>query len=108
MRFSSQLLFRCIAISHQFFDDMGSISSRTINGAWYFRQECSANNGKRFRTASPYKIVIEPLLCDDQKIKRKKFVNWVQTNFRKEDTMRIFFSDEKFFGIDGVYDSQND
>ena len=56
----------------------------------------------------PYKKVIEPLLSNDQKIKRKKFANWVRTNFRNEDTMRILFSDEKFFDIDGVYNSQND
>jgi len=56
----------------------------------------------------PYKKVIEPALSDDQKIKRKKFANWVRTNFRKEDILRIFFSDEKFFDIDGVYNSQND
>jgi hypothetical protein len=56
----------------------------------------------------PYKKVIEPTHFDDQKIKRKKFANWVQTNFRKEDTLRILFSDEKFFDIDGVYNSQND
>ena len=28
--------------------------------------------------------------------------------FRKEDTMGFLFSDEKFFDIDGVYNSQND
>ena len=56
----------------------------------------------------PYKKVIEPLLSNDQKIKRKKFANWVGTNFRKKDTMRILFSDEKFFDIDGVYNFQND
>ena len=56
----------------------------------------------------PYKKGIEPSLFDDQKIKRKKFVNWVRNNFRKEETMRILFSDEKFFDIDGVYNSQND
>ena len=50
----------------------------------------------------PYKKVIEPLLSNDQKIKRKKFANGVRTNFRKEDTMRILFSDEKLFDIDGV------
>jgi inhibitor of nuclear factor kappa-B kinase subunit alpha len=33
---------------------------------------------------------------------------WVRTNFRKEDTLKILFSDEKFFGIDGVHNSQND
>ena len=38
----------------------------------------------------------------------KKFANWVRRNFRKEDTIRILFSDEKFFDIDGVYNSQND
>ncbi|CAF4630188.1 unnamed protein product [Rotaria magnacalcarata] len=56
----------------------------------------------------PYKKVVEPLLSDDQKIKRKKFTSWIRTNFRKEETMRILFSDEKFFDIDGVYNSQND
>ena len=56
----------------------------------------------------PYKKVIEPLLSNDQKIKRQKFANWVRTNFRKEHTMRILFSDEKFFDIDGVDHSQND
>ena len=55
-----------------------------------------------------YKKVIEPLLTDEQKAKRKKFSNWVRTNFRKEDTMKILFSDEKMFDIDGVYNSQND
>ena len=56
----------------------------------------------------PYKEVTEPLLFNDQKIKWKKFANWIPTNFRKEDTMTILFLDEKFFDIDGVYNSQND
>lgn len=56
----------------------------------------------------PYKKVIEPSLSDDHKIQRKKFANWVRTNFRKEETMKILFSDKKFFDIDGVYNSQND
>ena len=55
-----------------------------------------------------YKIVIEPLLSNDQKIKRTIFANRVRTNFRKENTMRILFSDEKFFDVDSVYNSQND
>ena len=41
-----------------------------------------------------YEKVIEPLLCDDQKIKRKKF--------RKEETLKILFSDEKYFDTDDV------
>ena len=56
----------------------------------------------------PYKKLIEPLLSDDQKLKRKQFANWVRTNFRKEDALKILFSDEKMFDIDGVYNTQND
>ena len=43
----------------------------------------------------PCKIPIEPLLKDEHKAQRKKFANWVRKKFRKEDTMRILFSDEK-------------
>jgi hypothetical protein len=42
-----------------------------------------------------YKLTIEPKLTEEQKNKRKKFVNWIDHNFRKENTMRILFSDEK-------------
>ena len=56
----------------------------------------------------PYKRIIEPALTDDHKAKRKKFANWVRTNFKKEQTMKIIFSDEKMFDIDGVYNSQNE
>ena len=56
----------------------------------------------------PYKKVIEPLLSDDQKLKRKQFANWDRTNFRKENTLKILFSDKKMFDIDGVYNTQND
>ena len=37
-----------------------------------------------------------------------KFANWMRTNFRKENTMNILFSDEKMFDIEGVYNSHND
>ena len=30
------------------------------------------------------------------------------TNFRKKDILKILFSDEKFFDIDGVYHSENE
>ena len=56
----------------------------------------------------PYKKIMGSSLFHDQRIKRKKFVNWVRTNFRKEDTMKILFPDEKYLDIDGVYNSQND
>ena len=56
----------------------------------------------------PYKKIMEPSLSDDQRVKRKKFTYWLRTNFRKADSIKILFSDEKYFDIDGVYNSQND
>ena len=56
-----------------------------------------------------YKIQNEPLLTNKHKEKRVKFANCIRTNFfRKENTMKILFSDEKMFDIDGIYNSQND
>jgi len=55
-----------------------------------------------------YKMQKEPMLTDGHKEKRIQFANWVRRTFRKEDTMKILFSDEKMFDIDGVYNSQND
>ena len=54
------------------------------------------------------KKIIELPLSDDRKVKWKQFTNWLRTNFRKEDTIRILFSDEKFFDIDGVYNCPNE
>ena len=56
----------------------------------------------------PYKITVEPLLKDEHKAQRKKFGNWTRKMFRKEDTMRILFSDENMFDRDGIYNSEND
>ena len=56
----------------------------------------------------PYKCTIEPALTDEHKEKRKKFANWIRTNFQKQETLKILFSDEKMFDIDGVYNTQND
>jgi hypothetical protein len=56
----------------------------------------------------PYKKRIEPLLTDNDKEKRIKFANWIRHNFRKEKTLRILFSDEKMFDLDGMYNAQND
>ena len=50
----------------------------------------------------------EPFLTDEHKEKRMKFANWSRTNFRKENTMNILFSEEKIFDIDGVYNFRND
>ena len=45
---------------------------------------------------------------DEHKAQRKKFIDWTRKKFRKEDTMRIFFSDEKIFDLGGIYNNQND
>ena len=55
-----------------------------------------------------YKKIMKPSLFDDQKIRQKQFANWIRTNFRKEDILRILFSDEKFFDIDDVYNVDNE
>ena len=55
-----------------------------------------------------YKMQKETLLTDEHKEKTMKFANSIRTNFRKENTMNILFSDEKMFDIDGVYNSHND
>ena len=46
-------------------------------------------------------------MMDTEKLKRKKFANWVRTNFKKEGTFKILFPDEKIFDIDGVCNAQN-
>jgi hypothetical protein len=56
----------------------------------------------------PYKYLIEPALFEEHKEKRKKFAKWIRTNFRKQETLKILFSVEKMFDIDGVYNTQND
>ena len=55
-----------------------------------------------------YRMQEEPLLTNEHKEKKMKFANWRRTNFRKENTMNILFSDEKMFDIVGVYNSHND
>ena len=54
-----------------------------------------------------YKIQNESLLTNEYKEKRVKFANWIRMNFRKQNTMKILFSDE-MLDIDGIYNSQND
>ena len=55
-----------------------------------------------------YKKIVQPFLTDAHKAERKALANWILINFRKEQTMRIPFSDEKIFDIDRVYNLQND
>ena len=55
-----------------------------------------------------YKMIREPKLTDKQKLRRVAFSNWIRNNFRKSDTLKFVFSDEKIFAVDGVYNRQND
>ena len=55
-----------------------------------------------------YKHRVEPLLTNGQKVKRIKFANWIRNHFRKEQTLKILFSDEKIFDLNGMYNAQND
>ena len=81
------------------------VSSRKLAGELGIsRSSCSENDLKLWA----YKMQNESMLTDEHKVKRLKFANWLRTNFRKEDTMKILFSDEKLFNIDGIYNSQND
>ncbi|CAF3169579.1 unnamed protein product [Rotaria sp. Silwood2] len=38
----------------------------------------------------------------------RTFANWVLNNYSKDDTKKWLFRDEKFFDLDGIYNSQND
>ena len=42
------------------------------------------------------------------KLSGKQFANWERKKFWKEDTMRILFSHEKMFDLDGIHNSEND
>ena len=55
-----------------------------------------------------YKKRVQPALTGFEKSKRMKLANWVRHNFRKKHTLRILFSDEKMFDLDGMYNAQND
>ena len=50
-----------------------------------------------------HKKRVQPFLTDAQKAEKKALANWIRNNFRKDQTMRILFSDEKIF----VYNLQN-
>ena len=56
----------------------------------------------------PIKVRVVPLLKGEHKAKRKGFSNWIRTYFKKKTTMKILFSNEKMFDIDGVHNLQND
>lgn len=55
-----------------------------------------------------YKKRKEPALTPQQKLTRKQFSKWTSRNLTQDERQRVVFSDEKYFDIDGVYNSNND
>ncbi|CAF2096163.1 unnamed protein product [Rotaria magnacalcarata] len=55
-----------------------------------------------------YHVTIQPNIQDDHKQRRKSFAYWVRKSLRKKDHGLILFTDEKYFGMDGIYNRQND
>lgn len=72
------------------------VSSRTVRRVLHDDLELKA-----------YKLLEVPDLKDEQKAARVVFAHWVHNNFRKADTMKILFSDEKIFSVDGIFNHQN-
>ena len=84
------------------------VSLRKLAGEFDFSRTTVQRILKNDLGYHPYKIRIESLLTDNDKAKRIKFANWIRHNFRKEKTLKILFSDEKMFDLDGMYNAQND
>ena len=70
----------------------------------YFENKCQTNIAERPWLFSTQ----ETKAVDLQKKKRVKFPNYVLNHYIKDETRRWLFSNEKFFDLDEVYNSQND
>ena len=55
-----------------------------------------------------YTVLKEPLVTDEHREKRTKFLKWIGTNFHKESIMGFLYFDEKMFDIDVTYNTRND
>jgi len=55
-----------------------------------------------------YHITIQSNFPDDHKQRRIPFACWVWNSVRKKDHGQILFTDEKYFGLDGIFNRQND
>jgi len=86
----------------------GKVSTRKLALDLVMSQRSAQRILKDDLDCRSYKCLIELALTEEHKEKRKKFANWIRTNFRKQETLKILFSDEKMFDIDGVYNTQND
>ena len=84
------------------------VSVRKLAGELDISNESAVRILKQDLGYLSYKKRVEPALTDFEKSKRMKFANWVRHNFRKEYTLRILFSDEKIFYVDGMSNAQHD
>ena len=89
------------------FNQKKMVSARSLTKDYGISKSSAHRILKEDMKLFPYKLRIEPKLTVEHDNKRKKFVNSVGHSFRKDDTMRILFSDEKIFDLDGMYNSQN-
>ncbi|CAF4313023.1 unnamed protein product [Didymodactylos carnosus] len=55
-----------------------------------------------------YKVVKELAITDTQKVARKKFAVWIHEISEKMQQEKFLFSDEKYFDLNGVYNSKNE
>ena len=55
-----------------------------------------------------YTKIKQPKLTGLQKKESVKFANWILNHCTKDESRQWFFSDEKFFDLDGPYNSEND
>ncbi|CAF1280271.1 unnamed protein product [Rotaria sp. Silwood1] len=55
-----------------------------------------------------YHVTTQPNLKDDYKQPRISFAYCVNKSLRKKDRGQILFTDEKYFGLDGILNRQND
>ncbi|CAF1151578.1 unnamed protein product [Rotaria sordida] len=55
-----------------------------------------------------YPVTTQPNLQDYHKQRRISFTYWVRKSLRKKDHRKILFTDEKYFGLNGIFNRQND
>ena len=84
------------------------VSIRKLAGELDISNESVARILKQDLEYRSYKKRVQSALTYFEKSTRMKFANWVRHNFRKEDTLRILFSNGKTFDLDGMYNAEND
>jgi hypothetical protein len=55
-----------------------------------------------------YHVTTQPNLHDEHKQRRISFAYWVRKSLRKKGHYQIVLTDEKYFGLDGIFNRHND